>query len=124
MSELLRAMAGLPRRMRLVLHQPETARYQRARARFDYLMEAAHVLGVRASGSSGSSLEVALWAPPPAGQGYGLYACVRLYYDGHALNLAVLFCFYDGTEGSPGFKSPAAALCFARSNGFEEPTDA
>lgn len=32
---------------------------------------------------------------------------------------AVLFCFYDGTEKSPGFKSAQSAREFAHANGFE-----
>jgi len=31
---------------------------------------------------------------------------------------AVLFCFYDGTEASPGFRSLEAAHTFALSQGF------
>ena len=113
-------MAALPRTRRIVLHQPETARYQRAREKFDYLLTAAVVLGVRQQSPEVASEEIAIWAPSANGQSSGNYACVRLYYESLELTLAVLFCFYDGTERSPGFRSEGAALVYSRSHGFKE----
>jgi len=81
-------------------------------------------LGVRA-GEAGISVavEVALWASPPTGRGYGFYSCFRLLREAGVVTAAVLFCFYDGTERSPGFRTESAAQSFARSQGFQEAVD-
>ena len=45
-----------------------------------------------------------MWAPPGHGRGPGYYCCFRIYHPQGETLFALLFCFYDGTEGSPGFK--------------------
>jgi hypothetical protein len=45
-----------------------------------------------------------------------------LFVDDGVTTGAVLFCFYDGTESSPGFSSLQEAQTYARSNGFTKET--
>ena len=120
MSQWLERIRALSRDRRIVQHEPETPRYARARLRFDYILTAASVLGVRAT-EHPAVVEVALWAPPPAGRGAGFYSCIRVYLDeSGGVVFAVLFCFWDGTERSRGFHSIAAATTHARQEGFKE----
>lgn len=119
MTNWLEQVRRLPRDRRVVQHEPETPRYARALVRLDYLLEASSCLGTRVA-DVGGAVEFALWAPPPAGRGPGFYSCIRAFRDteGQAL-YAVLFCFWDGTEGSRGFRSIGAARAHARGDGFE-----
>ena len=112
----------LPRRLFFVLHEPETERYARAREYLKFLKESGKLLGQRIPADEIDGLEVALWAPPPDGRGPGFYFCVRLYFDEGKVSLARLFCFYDGSERSPGFRTLDAAGAFASSNGFMQVT--
>ncbi|MEZ4227507.1 MAG: hypothetical protein R3B13_41595, partial [Polyangiaceae bacterium] len=67
---------------------------------------------------------VAAWAPPPTGRGSGYYWCVRLHLDEHErVELAVLYCFYDGTERSPGFRSLNDASAYSADHGFQQVND-
>lgn len=119
-----RLLVDLAEDQRAVLHHPETPRYGRARAQLPYLLRASTALGVR-SGEAGSavSVELAAWVPHPAGRGHGFYSCFRLVLEDHVVVYAILFCFYDGTERSPGFRTPEAARAFPRSQGFQEVLD-
>ncbi len=109
---------------RAVLHQPETARYSRARTKLGYLLVNASPLGIRAGeGGRDSAIELACWARPSTGRGHGYLAIFRLLLEEGQAVFAILFCFYDGTEGSPGFRSLSAAATHARSTGFSEVLD-
>lgn len=109
----------LPPERVFVQHNPPTARYGRAQVKLGYVLREAHYLGVREAEGSQTRLEIATWTRAPSGRGFGYYACFRLYFDKDVLAAAMLFCFYDGTERSPGFKSLEAALQYARARGFE-----
>src|SRR5687768_11892821 len=87
-----------------VHHVPDTPRYGRARSYLDYRLVRGHLLGVRA-GEVSDTLEIAGWAPPGHGHGAGYYFCIRLYLQGGRLIGAILFCFWDGTEASRGFRT-------------------
>jgi len=114
---------ALPAHCRFVQHEPETARYARARQKLSYLIDASQLVGTR-PGARESALEVAAWAPPPDGRGPGYYSCFRVFRGGDGqVTAAVLFCFWDGTEASRGFRSFEAARSFATSDGFEEVDD-
>jgi hypothetical protein len=102
-----------------VQHRPPTPRYGRAQAKLSYLLREAILLGVKHERGTRSRVEIAIWTRPPTGRGFGYYACFRLFFEGTELIAALLFCFYDGTERSPGFKSVDAAIVFASHNGFE-----
>lgn len=115
---LLEEIQGLPRTRRAVQHEPETPRYARARAKLEYVVREAVYLGTRGAEREPEAVEIAVWARPGHGQGFGYYCCFRLFLDKGTVRWAVLFCFYDGTEGSPGFKSVDAARAYARSHGF------
>jgi hypothetical protein len=65
-------------------------------------------------------MELAVWARPPSGAGHGYYACFRIEFDDGFPVFAVLFAFYDGTDGSPGFAQLSAARAYARSQGFQD----
>ena len=120
MKRWLEQVRALPRDRRIVQHEPETARYDRARLRLEYLLEASSVLGVRPGDTPGAA-EIAMWAPPPNGHGPGFYSCLRAYADeSKQVMFAVLFCFWDGTEGSRGFRSTEVAQAYAHSEGFED----
>ena len=103
-----------------VLHNPMSARYQRAQARLEYLRRHASYLGQREHDdlAPDEALEFAVWAPPPSGTGKGYYACFRLEFEDGYPVFATLFAFYDGTDGSPGFTNLHAARAFAQSEGF------
>lgn len=110
----------LPRERVFVQHNPPTPRYGRAQAKLGYLLEASTLVGVRPHETLPHCFEVAAWAPRPEGRGHGYYTCFRLFLERDNVTLALLFCFYDGTERSPGLRSLDAARELARSNGFED----
>ena len=121
-DEWFALLQQLPDERFIVAHEPPTPRYGRALAKVPYLLAHSRFLGQRATESG--AIEIAAWAPPPSGRGHGYYTCTRVWIDEeHRPSVAVLFCFYDGTEQSPGFKSLSAASVFARSQGFEELDD-
>ena len=66
----------------------------------------------------GDNVEIAIWAPPDGGRGPGFYGCFRLFVDDGVTTGATLFCFYDGTESSPGFSSASEAYAYAQDHGF------
>jgi len=114
----LKAVRELPTCQCAVQHQPETPRYARARTKLRYVLERGTYLGVRQSQLHPQAMEIAVWAPPGHGRGAGYYCCFRVFLDQDHVDFTLLFCFYDGTEGSPGFKSVGSARTFATSNGF------
>lgn len=118
----LAALQALPPHCVGVQHVPETPRYVRARVKLDFLLQRGILLGIR-RGEVALSMEVAGWAPPGHGRGPGYYFCFRVFMRDDQPERAVLFCFWDGTEGSRGFRSRSAALLFARGNGFQERGD-
>lgn len=64
-------------------------------------------------------MELAFWAPSPRGQGPGFYWCVRAFMDqDDEIVGGVVFCFWDGSESSPGFSTIEAALSHATRDGF------
>ena len=99
-----------------VEHQPETPRYSRARSKLRHIVNRGKYLGKREEKER--TLEIAVWTPPEHGRGTGYYCCFRVYFKDDELLYAVLFCFYDGTEKSPGFRSFESALAFAKSEDF------
>lgn len=114
----LKAIRALPASRRAVQHQPETPRYARARTKLRYVLERGTFLGARQSELHQGAVEIAVWAPPGHGRGPGYYCCFRIFHQRDHEHFALLFCFYDGTEGSPGFKSVGSARIFANANGF------
>jgi len=115
----------LPPTHRFVVHEPETPRYARARQKLRYLVSTGEFLGwIRAPGDDEQSIEVAVWARPEQGRGPGYYGCFRLFIEDSVTTGAVLFCFYDGTESSPGLSTLEDAQAFADAHGFvREPHD-
>ena len=105
---------------RAVWHQPETPRYAKARQKLAYLIRAAQLLGCQPDPERSESTLVAVWAPPERGSGTGYYGCFRVFTEEKRPVFAVLYCFYDGTERSPGFKSLGAAVAYAEAQGFRE----
>ena len=101
-----------------VQHNPPTPRYGRAQSKLAYLIREGNLLGTKPVLGEPDRIEIAIWAKPAAGRGHGYYACFRLFLERGDLLAALLFCFYDGTEQSPGFKSFDAAAHFASSHGF------
>jgi len=105
---------------RAVEHQPETPRYSRARTKLRYVAERAVYLGERGNPLHVDSVEIAVWAPPGYGRGPGFFCFFLIYLKEDDPIFSVLFCSYDGIEGSPGFKSLDSARAFAAENGFKE----
>lgn len=103
-----------------VQHNPPTPRYGRAQAKLSWILKTSTSLGLRPHESAADRVELSLWAPNPEGRGHGYYACFRLFFESEVVTAAMLFCFYDGTEKSPGFRTLISALEFARLNGFKE----
>jgi len=121
-SEALWAQVrGLPARRIFVEHEPDTPRYQRARDCLDVILSQGLPLGVRRiADEPDAPQELALWVPPLSGRGSGAYVCLRVYSHEAEVTVAVLFCFYDGTEKSPVFRSYDAAVAYARDREFKE----
>lgn len=103
-----------------VQHNPPTPRYGRALAKLAYLIKESAYLGVRPYETAIGRVEIALWAPNPEGRGSGYYSCFRLFLEREVVTAALLFCFYDGTEKSPAFRTLTAAAEYARFNTFKE----
>lgn len=103
-----------------VAHEPMTPRYARAIDKRSYIIREGVYLGSRAIDFS-SAIEVAIFAENPMGRRKsGFYSCFRIFYDSDKIPLlALVFCFYDGTESSPTIKSVEAAQAFAREGGFQ-----
>lgn len=102
-----------------VCHEPMTERYFRAISKRMVLARWGVFLGVRPT-TAASVWEIAVWlenqtSPRKA----GAYACFRVFYSEEMRPLsAILFCFYDGTEKSPAFRSEEAARIYAREGEF------
>ena len=114
------AVRQLPSSHRFVSHEPETPRYAGARQKLRYLIREGVYLGSTGVAAGGDVLEIAVWAPSDQGRGHGYYGCFRLFVEDGVTTGAVLFCFYDGTESSPGLATLQEALAYARDNGFAE----
>jgi hypothetical protein len=114
----LQEVRALPARAVYVRHEPATPRYGRAQAKLRWLLRESTVIGRRDADYPGA-VEIAAWARSPSG-GFGYYSCFRLFLgEDREVVAAVLFCFYDGTEKSPGFRSARSARDFALLHGFE-----
>lgn len=123
MSWIAKLRALGPERI-YVQHSPMTPRYGRAAQKLRYVLRASSVLGQRALvGPDTDAIEIATWAPPQHGRGHGYYACFRIFRHEGEPSAAVLFCFYDGTDKSPGFKSINAATVYAVAQGFDQTDD-
>lgn len=118
--ELLRALGADSVEVK---HTPLTERYQRAAKNRHYILRNATVLGERAI-TLPHTFEVALWCPHPEGaRRPGYYVCIRVRIQGKDLVTdAILFCFYDGTDGKPGFRSCEKASTYAHDQGFGGPS--
>ena len=114
----LKTIRQLPPRSVLVEHEPPTDRYGRALQKLRYLVKRGELVGAKEVSSTVT--EIAVWAPPNSGGRSGYYACFRITHkDGQAL-MAVLVCFYDGTDASQSVPSATAATAVAHSEGFSE----
>ena len=115
----LALLRAIPEERRIVMHQPETPRYRRARTRLRYVVDSAEYLGVQTDPERSDAVLVAVWAPPGHGRGAGYYCCFRIFFgEGGVPEFAVMYCFYDGSERSVSLKSLSAALAFARGHHF------
>lgn len=117
------AVKQLPATHRFVVHEPETPRYARARQKLPYLIRTGVYLGWSDTTGEDDRLEIAIWAPPDQTSDSGYYSCFRLFIEDGMATGAVLFCFYDGTEASPGFTTLQDAETYARANGFARKAD-
>jgi len=115
----LERVRDLPSARVFVVHNPPTPRYGRAQVKLEYVVRTASPLGSRDVPGHSQRLEIAVWSPSPTGKGHGYYACFRLFLKDAELVSALLFCFYDGTEQSPGFRTREAAQAYAKSQDFE-----
>lgn len=114
----LEQLRSLPPERCFVEHEPPTPRYGRAQQKLRYIIRNAVFLGVL---QRPESVEIAVWCKPGHGKGAGYYACFRLDLDeSRVLAFAALFCFYDGTDQSPGFKKLQTARMYASQRGFTE----
>jgi len=116
------AVKQLPAVHRFVAHEPETPRYTRPRQKLRYVVREGIYLG-SSDASIDEPIEIAVWAPPDHGRGSGYYCCFRLFSEYGIVTGAVLFCFYDGTESSPGLLTLQDAKAFALENGFVKEAD-
>ena len=115
----LSQLQTLPPDRLFVEHHPLNPRYGRAQSKLRWLVRESVFLGERpASPESDNSVEIAVWAPPATGR-HGCYCCFRLFLECEEVLAALFFCFYDGTEESPGFRFVDGAQAYASSQGFE-----
>lgn len=114
----LDAIRQLPPSRVYVEHEPPSDRYGRALQKLKYLIR--HGAAVGSKRVSETVVEIALWAPPNSGGRSGYYACFRISHKENETLAAVLFCFYDGTDGSVSSPSRTAARAIAVAEGFEE----
>jgi hypothetical protein len=117
----LSALRSLPLASRAVHHHPLTARYSRASQKLAFIIDNSVFLGQKPDPERPHAMLIAVWTPPSTGRGSGYYACFRIRYADGAAMSATLYCFYDGTDGSPSLKSEETALHLARKHGFESP---
>jgi hypothetical protein len=119
-NDWLVKIQNLPLNKIAVAHEPMTPRYARAIDKRSYVIREGIYLGSRMIAFS-NAIEIAIFAENPMGRKKsGFYSCFRIFYDSDQIPLlALLFCFYDGTESSPTIKSLDAAQAFAREGGFQ-----
>lgn len=114
----LNAIRLIPRHRVLVEHEPETDRYARARQKLQYIIKVGQLVGTKST--SKTVRELAVWAPSNSRGRSGYYACIRVFHKDEEVLYAILYCFYDGTDGSPSVNSASSARFIARSEGFFE----
>ena len=116
----LEAVRLLPDEAVVVVHNPPTRRYARAHAKRTYILRESLQLGERPHDFDEDAVEIAMWAPSPRGQQNGFYSCMRLFLDSdRRVEEAAIYCFYDGTETSPGFRTFHEARQYALTHGFQ-----
>lgn len=115
------ALRHLPTTSRGVHHHPLTARYTRASQKLAYIIDNSVFLGQKPDPERRHAVLIAVWAPPSTGRGSGFFACFRIRHSDGVATSATLYCFYDGTDGSPSLKSEETAHLFAHKHGFERP---
>ena len=102
-----------------VWHKPMTERYFRAVIKRKMIIKDGIFLGTRQPEAK-KAKEIAIWLQNPSGRKRcGYYTNFRFFYStkGEPLS-AVLFCFYDGTDKSPCFRTLGSAKAFAKNEGF------
>jgi len=102
-----------------VQHEPFTPRYSNALIYLRKLVHFGDCLGFREV-IQNTTIEIAVWLELGTKRRTpGIYCCFRLTYTPEMhLRIAVLFCFYDGTEKSPIFYNKDSATVYARNEGF------
>lgn len=118
MRDWMGELRALPLRQIRIEHNPPSERYGRAFDKRLHILQSGHHIGTRSDMADGNPVEIAVWASPQSGKGCGFYACFRVWCLNDAIQLALLFCFYDGTEKSPCFKTFHSAREFALQNEF------
>jgi hypothetical protein len=105
-----------------IQHEPaDTPRYEMARTQYPYVLRCSKLLGIRpAVGHEDYAIELATWCPSPTGLRCGFYCVIRVVLDGGNPRWATLFCFWDGTYGSPCFREFSSAKAFALTKGYQE----
>lgn len=115
------ALRAVPPEWCIVSHQPETPRYARARQKLRHLVHGSELVGHQVDLERVRTHQIAVWAAPHSRRDPGYHDCFRITLDQHgAPDRAVLFCFYDGSDRSPSFRSAEAARAFALNQGFKE----
>ena len=97
----------------VIRHQPLTARYlAQASASLRQLLEKAKVIGWREVATKFErSIETVLFCNPAMDEGScGLYGCFRIHYRDKLPFEATFFCFYNGEDKSPCFRSETEAV--------------
>lgn len=116
------ALRTVPSERCVVSHQPETPRYARARQKLRHLVHGSILVGYQQDAERERTWHIAVWAAPLSRRDPGYFACFRLLLNKTgAPDRAVLYCFYDGADRSPSFRTPEAARAYALAQGFREP---
>lgn len=115
----LEELCDLPDEAVYVHHVPPTPRYARAARSLRHILRAGVVLGTQADLERPGAILVAVWAPATSRRSRGYYACFRVRTREGRPASAVLYCFYDGRDGSPALGSPETARMFASQHGFD-----
>ena len=91
-----------------IKHNPMTERYRtHAFSSLVYLLKNGVCIGWRKLEKPilDEMIEVVIWAEPLFADSCGFYSCFRLHFLQQKLERATFFCFYDGKDKSPCFKS-------------------
>ena len=100
-----------------VEHEPKTDAYWRAETALSGIVAEGWAIGSGLDhGHEPPRRVLVVWVEPLNADDFGEYAAFKILEDEFGPYRAILFSYYDGFEGRPGFKTRAEALNFMKQN--------